>query len=156
MELFQINKKIAISCRSERTRYGFRHLATLLYKGQEVDTDKRCYYNRTWERYEFESVMYGLVEKTNYLTDREKRICKKFIKGDEGVKRDMQGLGAIGAIAMMGDILCNNQKDKNDWKARMLKAGLEGKGLDMPTDWETLSEEEKTKRLDGAIATLTK
>ncbi|KKT23937.1 MAG: hypothetical protein UW07_C0019G0016 [Candidatus Nomurabacteria bacterium GW2011_GWF2_43_8] len=47
-------------------------------------------------------------------------------------------------------------KESNDWKARMLRAGLEGRGLIMPDDWDTLPEAEKTKRLDGALANLTK
>jgi hypothetical protein len=38
----------------------------------------------------------------------------------------------------------------------MLKAGLEGRGLIMPDDWDDLSEDEKNRRLDGVIATLNK
>ena len=52
-------------------------------------------------------------------------------------------------VAMFGELLCDNQKEKNDWKKRMLDAtGL----LDFPADWDDLSEEEKQKRLDKAIA----
>lgn len=65
---------------------------------------------------------------------------------------EMDRLKTIGIIAMMGDIFHKgDRKAGNDWKARMLKAGLEGRGLIMPSDWETLSEEEKQSRLDGAI-----
>ena len=52
-------------------------------------------------------------------------------------------------VAMFGELLCDNQKEKNDWKKRMLDAtGL----LDFPEDWNDLSEDEKQKRLDKAIA----
>ena len=52
-------------------------------------------------------------------------------------------------VAMFGELLCDNQKEKNDWKKRMLDAtGL----LDFPEDWDELSEEEKQERLDKAIA----
>jgi hypothetical protein len=51
----------------------------------------------------------------------------------------------------MGELFCDNQKDKNDWKVRMLKAGLENKGLIMPEDWNTLDEDTKQARLDGVI-----
>lgn len=54
-------------------------------------------------------------------------------------------------IASLGDLFGNNQKDSNDWKARMLKAGLEPRGLIMPEDWESLTEEEKEKRLNLVI-----
>lgn len=55
----------------------------------------------------------------------------------------------------MGNLLAgDSQKAKNDWKARMLKAGLENKGLSMPDDWEQLSEDEKEKRLNKVIKVL--
>ena len=52
--------------------------------------------------------------------------------------------------AQIGEIFGQNKKEKNDWKARMLKAGL-GEGLDMPEDWNSLSEEEKERRLNKMI-----
>jgi hypothetical protein len=57
----------------------------------------------------------------------------------------------VESIAKLGDLFCDNQKDKNDWKARMLKAGFENKGLQMPDDWNTLDEDEKQRRLDGVL-----
>lgn len=59
-----------------------------------------------------------------------------------------------GAVMAMGEIFADTQEQKNDWKARMLRAGLDGKGLIMPEDWDTLSEDEKTRRLDAVIETL--
>ena len=51
-------------------------------------------------------------------------------------------------VALFGDILCKNKKEKNDWKKRMFDVtGL----LDFPSDWEGLSEDEKEKRLDNVI-----
>jgi hypothetical protein len=38
----------------------------------------------------------------------------------------------------------------------MLKAGLGNAGLEIPADWDTLSEDEKTRRLDAVIAELHK
>lgn len=63
----------------------------------------------------------------------------------------------VGTIAQLGEIFATssdnteeqNKKATNDWKSRMLKAGLSG--LSMPEDWDTLSEEEKERRLDGVI-----
>ena len=52
-------------------------------------------------------------------------------------------------IAAFGNIFCNNAKDQNDWKLRMMKAGLPG--LDVPEDWDGLDEAEKTRRLDQII-----
>lgn len=65
-------------------------------------------------------------------------------------------LKTTGIVAMLGEIFGTTQKEKNDWKARMLKAGLENRGLIMPDDWDTLSEDEKTRRLNKVIEIATK
>ena len=50
-------------CTFEGTRYGFRHLCTLIYYDLNDDIidgsahDKCCYYNRTWESYPYRTVM---------------------------------------------------------------------------------------------------
>jgi len=63
-------------------------------------------------------------------------------------------LKTIKMVMTMGNIFGKDQKEKNDWKARMLKAGLENKGLIMPNDWNQLPEPEKEKRLNKVIANL--
>ena len=69
----------------------------------------------------------------------------------------MAGIRSVGMVAAMGEIFhAGDQKAINDWKVRMLKAGLENKGLIMPDDWDQLSEEEKDRRLSGAIDNLIK
>ena len=68
--------------------------------------------------------------------------------------KDNGTLKSIAMIAKMGEIFGKTTKEKNDWKERMLKAGLENRGLMMPNDWETLNEDEKERRLNGAIAKL--
>jgi len=63
-------------CSSESTRTGFRHLATLCNaNGREIATAKACYINRTWVRYEFESVLHTLVSKLD-----DEKIVKSLIK----------------------------------------------------------------------------
>ena len=81
----------------------------------------------------------------------------KKVKGpgpQEETPKNGGGLGMIAGIAKLGEILCDNQKDKNDWKMRMLKAGLENQGLMIPDDWGLLSEDEKQRRLNGAITAI--
>jgi hypothetical protein len=152
-EVFRINRKITAICRSEKTRYGFRHLAELQYNGREVGHAKACYYNRTWERYQFQTVIFGAIENAkNNLTVREYNAAKRW--AEVGDDRDMRPLRIVAAVAAIGSIISPDQKTANDWKARMLRAGLEGKGLEMPGDWATLSEDEKERRLNGAINAL--
>lgn len=150
MKIFEITKEIKAVCRSENTRSGFRHLATLLINDVEVAEAKACYQNRTWERYEFQSVLSNLISKAD-LTEKQRKVAEKFV--EEG-KEDLSHLKTIGAIAQLGELFCDNQKDKNDWKKRMLKAGLENKGLTFPDDWDTLTEEQKESRLNKAVEVL--
>jgi hypothetical protein len=157
MKTFRITRHLEAVCESESTRYGFRHIATLLRDGNEIEHAKACYYNRTWEAYEFQSVLEGLQEKTaGRLSIYEARAFRKTIRtgGKQEAENNNRIMKTVAMVARMGDIFGKSQKESNDWKARMLKAGLQDKGLIMPDDWETLSEEEKQKRLDGAIATL--
>lgn len=59
-----------IFCEYVKTSYGFKHEATLqlwLYNGNDCERveafDKATYYNRTWERFTFESVIIGAFNK---------------------------------------------------------------------------------------------
>lgn len=69
-------------------------------------------------------------------------------------KSAMGMLKMVSTMAAMGEIFADTQKEKNDWKLRMMKAGLPQHALHVPEDWDQLSEDEKTKRLDGAIKIL--
>ncbi|NCF75497.1 MAG: hypothetical protein GWO87_03365 [Xanthomonadaceae bacterium] len=151
---FKMNKNIAIACESKSSRSGFNHFAYLLIDKEERDKAKIHYINRTWEEYDFQSVIEKLINKTFLLTPRQKvifpKIAKKIANGE--IKQQFK---TIGTITKMGEIFhANNQKAQNDWKARILKAGLEKKGLIMPDDWEELSEDTKQTRLDAVIKQL--
>jgi len=76
MQIFKCGK-MTIICKSESTRSGFRHVATLFLGGFGRDTAKCCYLNRTWERFEFETVILKLLEKTTMLTARSKAAFRK-------------------------------------------------------------------------------
>ena len=57
----------------------------------------------------------------------------------------------VAMIAKVGDFVCETQKEKNAWKIRMLKAAFEKKGLQIPTGWDGIDEEEKARRLDKVL-----
>lgn len=160
MEKFKISDRIEIVCESQKTRYGFRHLATLFIDGNEREKSKCCYYNRTWESYEFQSVLFNVVDKAfknKILNEQEKSLCDDFIReGKQARERIKSDFKTIGMIAGLGNIFANTQKESNDWKARMLKAGLGNSGLVMPNDWDTLDEKTKETRLNAVISELNK
>lgn len=74
--IFKVNEKVEILCNCVSTRYGFRHDATLFVNGYEEVKAKCCYYNRTWERFPFETVILMILDKTTALTDAEKEEFK--------------------------------------------------------------------------------
>jgi hypothetical protein len=82
--IFKVNDKVQIVCESVGTRYGFRHDARLFVNGNEYgDKAKCCYYNRTWERFEFETVLMKLLEETDALTEAEKEQFRKTLNWKE-------------------------------------------------------------------------
>ena len=148
---FQIDEHLSVECQMQDTNYGFRHLATLLQDGKEISHSKACYYNRTWEAWTYQSVIKDAISKSS-LSKKEKEAAYNWANGDH---TDWSRFNQTGAIAMLGNLFGETDKEKNDWKARMLKAGL-GEGFSMPDDWNELSEEDKQSRLDMVINELTK
>ena len=74
MEQLFFKDGFSFCCESQGTRYGFRHLCYVFKDGQEVAFAKRCYYNRTWERWEFESVLNDAAQKVGIapFTDEDR------------------------------------------------------------------------------------
>ena len=146
-KFFEVSPDLHIHAWSENTRYGFRHLARLRETGAQA---KACYYNRTWEAWEFQSVVRALADKVNDLDAGKIRA----FANDEPY--DNSAMKTVGMVAALGSIFCDTPKEQNDWKLRMIKAGLEPSGLSIPDDWDTLTEEEKTRRLDAVTQELLK
>ena len=71
-------------CTSERTRYGFRHLCVLIYYDLNDDIidgsahDKCCYYNRTWESYQYRTVMCSTVMRA--IDERKQSIRANILR----------------------------------------------------------------------------
>ena len=144
---FQPTQAIKIDCVSEKTSMAFRHLATVYKNGSQVGFGRIPYQNRTWEKYEFESVMIKAVNSSS-LTPEEKAVVKKWLDGD---RTDWSGMNMTGMVASLGDVFGTTPKEKNDWKTRMLKAGLGNQGLEIPEGFDTLPEKERSRRLNLVI-----
>lgn len=159
MKTFKINDKYQIGCESVKTRNGFKHVANLYRTGlsgttTNISETKVCYLNRTWESYEYETVIERLLQINSDLFP--KQTITKFLKRQKGEykKQAKSMFNSIALVAQIGNVLCNDQKEKNDWKKRMLLAGLPE--LDIPVDWDLLSESEKENRLNKVINELAK
>ena len=151
---FPINDNYSIVCKWIKTSYGFKHEAELKDQYfQTIEKSKVTYYNRTWECFEYESVISQLLKKSKLFTENDRKNLLEMYRNNE-MEEINKKFAFIGTIAKMGNILIDNETDRNNWKKRMLQAGLPE--LDIPADWNELSEEEKAKRLDNVIAEMTK
>ncbi len=150
MRIFQLDNHVSIVCDWKKTRMAFKHEATLLIDGKEQDKTKICYQNRTWESYEYQSVLIKMISDTKILTAEQKALFLKYAHDDH---TDWSTFKSVANIAKIGEIFCDNTKDKNDWKDRMIKAGF-GNSIQIPEDWETLSDTEKEDRLNQCIRLL--
>lgn len=156
MKLFKINQNYTIVCEAKKTKNGFKHEATLITdKNEQIGKEQIHYLNRTWESYEFESVIKVLLNKTKIWREAElEEIYQRL--SNEAQQESSKHFRFIGALAKIGETLQPTQREKNDWKERMLKLGLGEEGSIMPNDWATLSENEKEIRLNKVIKELQK
>ena len=74
MKIFNLDGVYNVVCNSEGTRSGFRHIATLCRNGYEIAKAKCTYLNRTWECYEFESVLIKIINDNFTGTEKEKYL----------------------------------------------------------------------------------
>lgn len=119
----------------------------LLSNGYEIDRAKCCYQNRTWERYTFQSVLQKLIR--SHFSGDEQAIF--LAMADNDFQDGTSHLRTVGLVASLGSLLCDVPEEQNAWKKKMLSTVH---GVDFPEDFDQLPEEEKTRRLDGAIKAL--
>ncbi len=78
------DNKYEFVCRSEKNYSGFKHIATLYINGECTSRSDRQYYNRTWEMYDFQSVMIDIVKG---LIATVNEIYLEQFKTEKGYKR---------------------------------------------------------------------
>jgi len=146
MNLFRLNKEFTVVCNYKNTRNGFKHTASITRNGYSVHETKCCYLNRTWESYTYQSVLHKAID--GYFDEKTARRYKKKLDNPKTKKEDSSMMKSACMVASLGNLFCNTEEDKNKWKKRFV-----GKveGIDIPEDFDDLSEEEKKRRLDGVI-----
>lgn len=107
MQSFRINDELEVICETKNTRNGFKHVATLLCRGNELESVKVCYLNRTWERYTYETVMQKLQSKAHKdgtIGDNDARDFAEAIKnggGDDYMQENVTGKKAKSGYARL-------------------------------------------------------
>jgi hypothetical protein len=148
MQEFKVDKHNTIVAESENTRSGFRHVVILMRDGHEVDRTKVTYINRTWESFPFETALQKILGKHPEISPKTKSKFFDRASGRHHEEVESQ-FRTTAAVASLGNLFGKTEKEKADWKTRMLKAGIPE--LMLPEDWEQLSDKDKNARLDKII-----
>ena len=72
-------EEISFTCYTTYTRAGFCHTAHLMGWKYDTTDSKQTYYNRTWERFEYESVLKRAIDKLP--TDVRQQVYDQIIDG---------------------------------------------------------------------------
>jgi hypothetical protein len=78
MKIFNLDNDFNIVCNWQKTRSGFKHTASLHKNGLTVYECKICYLNRTWECFEYESILLKVVN--SYFDHNQKDNYSNIIK----------------------------------------------------------------------------
>jgi len=80
MRIFNLNKNYNIVCNWKSTRNGFKHVATLRKNGFSIYETKVFYLNRTYESFEYETILKKVVDANFEGKEHTKflNVVKKF------------------------------------------------------------------------------
>ena len=148
MREFRLNKVFTVVCESEKTRYGFRHLAKLLENGNQVNKTKACYYNRTWESYEFQSVVHWLI-----VLHFDKRTAARLKKAVDKKERGIESkrFRPVKAMVALGNLLGDTAEERAGFSKRIMSTVP---GVSFPEGFDELPAEERERRLTAAAEVL--
>lgn len=159
MKSYYFGEGYQVICRSERTRYGFRHLCELTKDYNVIAKTKACYYNRTWEAYEFQSVIHDVIRiafgaggKRKNTPEQDaliKQYCDEVDDLARGIER--KRFDPVKMVCAIGTLLTDNPEERAKWDKRMLSTIP---GIEFPDDFDQLPVEEQQKRLDKAKGVL--
>lgn len=74
MRVFTLDENYSIVCEFKDTRNGFKHIASLVKNGSDIYETKICYLNRTWERFEYETILLEVISENFKGEEKQKYI----------------------------------------------------------------------------------
>jgi hypothetical protein len=77
MKVINISKDLNLVLETKRTKEGFKHVAILTDNFNEPIKASINYVNRTWESFEYESVIMKLLEKKGYTYVQKEIVINK-------------------------------------------------------------------------------
>lgn len=142
---YKIGENFGVTCTWTKTRYGFKHEADLYAKGMRVAHAKCCYYNRTWESYEYQSVIHDAIRAYYKNEEKAEALCK--LADDSIREKQPDPFRGAKALLAFGELLGNTREEK----LKMKKSALSTvNGIDFPEGFDDLPIEERERRIKGA------
>ena len=108
--------EITFVCYTTYTRNGFCHTAHLMGWKYDITDTKASYCNRTWERFEYESVLKRAIEKLP--TDIQKAVYAQIIEG-KAAEEEQKAEEQFEAFKSLHDSLSPENKE------RLANSGIE-------------------------------
>lgn len=109
-------EEIEFRCYTTDTRSGFCHTAHLMGWKYDITDTKASYYNRTWERFEYESVLKRAIEKLP--TDVRQQVYDQIIDG-KAAEEEQKAEEQFEAFKSLHESLSDENKE------RLAKSGIE-------------------------------
>ncbi len=109
-------EEIEFRCYTTDTRCGFCHTAHLMGWKYDITDTKASYYNRTWERFEYESVLKRAIEKLP--TDVRQQVYDQIIDG-KAAEEEQKAEEQFEAFKSLHESLSDENKE------RLAKSGIE-------------------------------
>lgn len=123
-------------CSTEDTRYGFRHLCDVFKLGEHVGEAVARYYNRTWESYQYESVLLKAVDNIVGISDEARGQLIDKIEHREDVREkkcneEIDKKGEKDIIAWWEDVEKWNSENGSPFNVDNDKSDIEGMHIAM-------------------------
>lgn len=81
MKIFTLENGYSVVCQWVKTRTAFKHTAVLCLNGIPQCETKICYVNRTWEAFEYESVLMQVIDL--HFTGKELTKYRDIVKNSQ-------------------------------------------------------------------------
>jgi len=144
----QLTPKITLELSWIKTPYGFKHEAVAKMDTNEILGKTKCvYYNRTWEKYEYQTVILQAIDL--FAPEDQKEALRKYYKEVNHLPGETDFLQTVSAASAMFGVICGDDKET---ATKYQKKFLEKvPGINFPEGFDDLPLEEREKRLSGAI-----
>lgn len=160
MKCYEFGGKYQVICNFKKTRNGFKHTAVIRdERYNSICETKCCYLNRTWEAYEYQSVIHKAIGMTfgaigkRKNTEEQNALIKQYCEEIDARARgeETKRFDPVKAICAVGALLTDTPEERAKWDKRMLSTVP---GIDFPENFDSLPVEEQQKRLDAAKGVL--